>query len=449
MAGCEREQKTLYVGNLCEDVTEDLLLSIFGKVSSCTSCKIKREETTEYVELENRKRKIVTKDGGQGDPYAFIDFATHEDAAIALASLNKICLNNKEMKVNWATSPGNQQKQDTSKHYHIFVGDLGQDIEHHHLWDAFTPYGAVSDVKIIKDPQSNKSKGYGFVSFVKREEAETAIEKMNGQWLGSRSIRTNWATRKPPAPNQKEAVTPKSYEEVYNQSSLTNSTVYCGGFDKTGLSGDNVASHFSLVLTEEMLQKHFAEFGTIHEIRIFKEKGYAFIRFADHAMATRAICGMHGKEIEGNTLKCSWGRESGDPNNAANQQQQQVGGVGQQQFSNQVQNYQYYGTNMYWPAFSQAAAAAATQYGQIQQPATGYVQTGVTTAGQWPAAYNYQMAAAYNPAAAVNVAAMANYGMQVPNAGQQAAQYNGQQAAMMGYQVQQGGEGQSQQSGYQ
>lgn len=31
------------------------------------------------------------------------------------------------------------------------------------------------------------------------QEAESAINGMNGQWLGSRSIRTNWATRKPPA----------------------------------------------------------------------------------------------------------------------------------------------------------------------------------------------------------------------------------------------------------
>lgn len=30
------------------------------------------------------------------------------------------------------------------------------------------------------------------------QEAESAITAMNGQWLGSRSIRTNWATRKPP-----------------------------------------------------------------------------------------------------------------------------------------------------------------------------------------------------------------------------------------------------------
>lgn len=37
-----------------------------------------------------------------------------------------------------------------------------------------------------------------FVCVFVLQEAETAITAMNGQWLGSRSIRTNWATRKPP-----------------------------------------------------------------------------------------------------------------------------------------------------------------------------------------------------------------------------------------------------------
>ena len=52
---------------------------------------------------------------------------------------------------------------------------------------------------MVRDPQTLKSKGYGFVSFTKKVEAENAIALMNGQWLGSRSIRTNWATRKPPS----------------------------------------------------------------------------------------------------------------------------------------------------------------------------------------------------------------------------------------------------------
>ena len=48
----------------------------------------------------------------------------------------------------------------------------------------------------MKDPLTMAHKGYGFVSFLNKNDAENAINKMNGQWLGSRKLRTNWATRK-------------------------------------------------------------------------------------------------------------------------------------------------------------------------------------------------------------------------------------------------------------
>lgn len=57
---------------------------------------------------------------------------------------------------------------------------------------------------------------------------------------------------------------PLTFDEVYNQSSPTNCTVYCGGLTNG--------------LTEELMQKTFAPYGTIQEIRVFKDKGYAFIR---------------------------------------------------------------------------------------------------------------------------------------------------------------------------
>ncbi|KAG8185120.1 hypothetical protein JTE90_005716 [Oedothorax gibbosus] len=212
-----------------------------------------------------------------------------------------------EMKVNWATSPSNTPKQDTSKHYHIFVGDLSPEIETAQLREAFAPFGEISDCRVVRDPQTLKSKGYGFVSFVKKADAEIAISTMNGQWLGSRAIRTNWATRKPPANRSQNESSGKhlNFDEVYTQSSPTNCTVYCGGIAQG--------------LTDELMQETFRSFGGIQEIRVFKDKGYAFIRFATKESATHAIVATHSTEINGQTVKCSWGKEAGDPNN---QQQQ-------------------------------------------------------------------------------------------------------------------------------
>ncbi|EDW23938.1 GL23650 [Drosophila persimilis] len=160
------------------------------------------------------------------------------------------------------------------------------------------------DCRVVRDPQTLKSKGYGFVSFVKKSEAETAITAMNGQWLGSRSIRTNWATRKPPATKADMNAKPLTFDEVYNQSSPTNCTVYCGGINGA-LSG---------FLNEDILQKTFSPYGTIQEIRVFKDKGYAFVRFSTKEAATHAIVAVNNTEINQQPVKCAWGKESGDPN---------------------------------------------------------------------------------------------------------------------------------------
>jgi len=56
-------------------------------------------------------------------------------------------------------SSGPIVKLDTSNHHHIFVGDLSPEIENETLRNAFSPFGEISDCKVVKDPQNNKSKG--------------------------------------------------------------------------------------------------------------------------------------------------------------------------------------------------------------------------------------------------------------------------------------------------
>ena len=100
--------------------------------------------------------------------------------------------------MNWATSStGTQQgKVDTSQHHHIFVGDLSPEIETETLRTAFAPFGEISDCRVVKDMVTGKSKGYGFVSFVWKKDATTAIEQMNGQWLGSRFVTPDGVLKK-------------------------------------------------------------------------------------------------------------------------------------------------------------------------------------------------------------------------------------------------------------
>lgn len=123
----------------------------------------------------------------------------------------------------------------------MFVGDLSTEVDNKALKEAFAPFGEVSDAKVIRDVTTLKSKGYGFVSYPKRDEAERAIEQMNGQWLGRRTIRTNWATRKPGQGGAEGNVpssggNDKGFEEIYNQTTQDNTSVYVGNVSG-GVSG--------------------------------------------------------------------------------------------------------------------------------------------------------------------------------------------------------------------
>ena len=115
-------------------------------------------------------------------------------------------------------------------------------------------------------------------------------------------------------------------------------------------------------LTEEILQKKFSPFGTIQEIRVFKDKGYAFVRFSTKEAATHAIVAVHNSEINQQTVKCSWGKESGDPNNVpAIAASQALSPTGFPFYGQQVAGYWYP-----HPAAAPTTAAYSTPAAHLQ-----------------------------------------------------------------------------------
>lgn len=73
----------------------------------------------------------------------------------------------------------------------IFVGSLPFRLEETELRDLFEEYGEVSSAKIITDKLSGRSKGFGFVEMPNDEEAQQAIDGLNGTDLMGRNIVVN------------------------------------------------------------------------------------------------------------------------------------------------------------------------------------------------------------------------------------------------------------------
>lgn len=78
----------------------------------------------------------------------------------------------------------------------IYVGNLNFKVTEDDLTGIFEEYGTVSDAKVITDKMSGRSKGFGFVTMENADEANKAIEELNGAELESREMVVNEARPK-------------------------------------------------------------------------------------------------------------------------------------------------------------------------------------------------------------------------------------------------------------
>ncbi|KAG0521918.1 hypothetical protein BDA96_08G203400 [Sorghum bicolor] len=77
--------------------------------------------------------------------------------------------------------------------YRCFVGGLAWATDDNSLHSAFSTYGEVLESKIILDRETQRSRGFGFVTFSTEEAMRSAIEGMNGKELDGRNITVNEA----------------------------------------------------------------------------------------------------------------------------------------------------------------------------------------------------------------------------------------------------------------
>ncbi len=75
----------------------------------------------------------------------------------------------------------------------LFVGSLSWNTNDAGLHEAFAPFGAIVEAKVITDRETGRSRGFGFVTFEEDEAADSAISAMNGATLDGRTIRVDVA----------------------------------------------------------------------------------------------------------------------------------------------------------------------------------------------------------------------------------------------------------------
>ena len=83
----------------------------------------------------------------------------------------------------------------------LFVGGISWGTSEDTLHSTFSQYGDLEEVKIITDRETGRSRGFGFVTFVNGQDADDAIQSLNGTELDGRNLNVNEARERAPRRN--------------------------------------------------------------------------------------------------------------------------------------------------------------------------------------------------------------------------------------------------------
>ncbi|CAO3646786.1 unnamed protein product [Mucor hiemalis] len=236
--------------------------------------------------------------------YAFIGFSSPQSAQRALTTIHgsKIPNSQRTFRLNWASGGGIcDRKEDRAPEYSLFVGDLSNEIDETFLLSMFrSRYPSCHSAKIMTDPLSGTSRGYGFVRFLNQLEQQDAVIEMNGIICNNRPMRVSFATPK----NNNHSATRylqlalQAPALIQQPTDPNNTTVFVGGL--------------SSPVTEEELGHYFSPFGEVSYVKVPAGKGCGFVQYVTRASAEQAIERMNGFVIGTSRIRLSWGRSQAD-----------------------------------------------------------------------------------------------------------------------------------------
>ncbi|XP_073133585.1 33 kDa ribonucleoprotein, chloroplastic-like [Henckelia pumila] len=173
----------LYVGNLPFTVTSGELSEIFAEAGRVASVEV-----------------IYGKAPGRSRGFAFVNMGSVEEAEEAIRLFDGAEIGGRNAKVNFPEVPKGGERESTSPKarisnkgfvdspHKIYAGNLSWSLTSQALRETFAQQSGFTSAKVIFDKDTGRSRGFGFVTFLSAEEAESALEAMNGVEVEGRSL---------------------------------------------------------------------------------------------------------------------------------------------------------------------------------------------------------------------------------------------------------------------
>lgn len=263
----------IFIKNLDKSIDNKIMYDTFSTFGNILSCKVAQDEE------------------GKSRGYGFVHFETEEAANNAIAKVNGMLLNDKQVFVGRFVPRKEREKQigeRAMKFTNVFVKNFGEEIQSDEkLKEMFTEYGEIVSAKVAKDDgEDAKCKGFGFVAFENAEDAEKAVAALNGKEINGRQLYVGRAQKKA----ERQAELRKKFEEAKAQ----RMNKYAG----VNLYVKNLDDQ----IDDEKLRREFQAFGNITSAKVMtdsngRSKGFGFVCFSTAEEATKAVTDMNGKIV--------------------------------------------------------------------------------------------------------------------------------------------------------
>merc|ERR1711976_687771 len=298
------------MGNLDKTIDNKAMYDTFSAFGNILSCKVAQDTSS-----------------GESKGYGFVHFETEEAALSAIQKVNGMLLNGKKVFVGRFVPRKEREVElgeKARRFTNVYIKNISDEYDEIKLTDLFEKYGKISSVKVMK-AEDGKTKGFGFVSFETPEEAQTAVDDLNGKDMDGKTVYCGRAQKKA----ERQAELKKKFDALKQErmQRYQGVNLYVKNLDDT--------------IDDDRLRKEFAPFGTITSAKVMCEdgrsKGFGFVCFSSPEEATKAVTEMNGRIIVAKPLYVALAQRKEDRKaHLASQYIQRVAGMRTHQMMGQM-----------------------------------------------------------------------------------------------------------------
>uniref|UniRef100_A0A4W5KHC9 Polyadenylate-binding protein n=1 Tax=Hucho hucho TaxID=62062 RepID=A0A4W5KHC9_9TELE len=259
----------IFIKNMDESIDNKALYDTFSAFGNILSCKV-----------------VCDENGSKG--YGFVHFETQEAANRAIDTMNGMLLNDRKVFVGHFKSHKERQAEfgaKAMKFTNVYIKNFGDDYSDEKLQEVFSAFGRTLSVRVMMD-ERGRSRGFGFVNYENHEDAQRAVEEMNGKELvPGRVLYVGRAQKR----MERQGELKRKFELIKQER--------IHRYQGVNLYVKNLDDG----LDDEKLRKEFAPYGTITSAKVMTDgghsKGFGFVCFSSPEEATKAVTEMNGRIV--------------------------------------------------------------------------------------------------------------------------------------------------------